>query len=143
MQTLSLKDHDCNLDSHAYAAIPQFVSLMLKVLELGYVLETNAKQLFTFPLDHNKLEATGPKHFRLRNLQKLSLDLDRLTDSLVLLISQNLPYLLDLELQDQPSEEPLLAFDLTTTGIQHLPFQIYKGLFLFEIRIIIHQHLRE
>ena len=61
-----------------------------------------------------------PKAFPLQKLQKLSLDLDRLTDSLVLLISQNMPHLLDLELQDQPSEEPLLAFDLTTTGIQHL-----------------------
>lgn len=121
LESLSIKGQESCLDSYAYAAIPRLASRTLKVLDLGYVIERNAKQLFSLTLDHIQL----PQHmeqrtFQLQNLQKLSLILDSITDTFVLMISQNLPYLLELDLQDEPAEEPLLAFDLTTTGIQHL-----------------------
>lgn len=120
LESLSLKCEESCLDSYAYAAIPRLASPTLKALDLGYVAEQNAKQLFSLTLEHSNFQKFGQKTFHCQNLNKLSLVLDRITDSLVTLISQNSPCLSDLELQDEPVEEPVMAFDLTTSGMQQI-----------------------
>eukprot|EP00250_Pteridium_aquilinum_P013109 c21135_g1_i1 orf=104-1942(+) len=120
LESLSLKSQGSCLDSYAYAAIPQLASPMLTVLDLGYVEERNAKHIFSLSVDHLQPQKSRQRPFQLQTLQKLSLVLDRIMDTFVSTVCQNLPCIIDLELQDEPTEEPLLAFDLTTTGIQHL-----------------------
>ncbi|MCO5601622.1 hypothetical protein L7F22_055745 [Adiantum nelumboides] len=120
LESLSLIDQNFSLDFNAYAAITRLVSRKLTVLSLGYFPEIYAKELFNFTVEHIQSPKMQKKIFQLQNLQKLSLVLDRITDTIVMLVCESLPSLTDLELQDEPGEEPLIAFDLTTTGIQHL-----------------------
>lgn len=117
LESLTLRSDSSCFDSGAYAAIPRLVASSLKVLEIGFVAEREAKQVLSANVDERLLLKTG---LPFPNLERLSLVLDRITDSLVTLISQRLPSLLELELRDEPSEEPLLAFDLTNWGIQHV-----------------------
>ncbi|MCO5588013.1 hypothetical protein L7F22_041967 [Adiantum nelumboides] len=120
LESLSLIDQNFSLDLNAYAAITRLVSRKLTVLSLGYFPEIYAKELFNFTVEHIQSPKMQKRVFQLQNLQKLSLVLDRITDTFVVLVCESLPSLIDLELQDEPGEEPLIAFDLTTTGIQHL-----------------------
>lgn len=120
LESLSLNGQDTYLDAYAFAAIKRLVSCKLTVLNLGYMPERYAKELFNFTVEHIQPHKMQNLSFHMQNLQKLSLFLDRITDTFVLLLCENLLLLTDLELQDEPAEEPLIAFDLTTTGVQHL-----------------------
>jgi hypothetical protein len=89
----------------------------LNVLEMGFIPERDAKQVLNLADEFRLVpRASHP----LSVLEKLTLVLDRITDSLVGLVATRLPGLLELDLRDGPFEEPLQAFDLTNWGIQQI-----------------------
>ncbi|GMP64834.1 hypothetical protein CsSME_00025916 [Camellia sinensis var. sinensis] len=53
-------------------------------------------------------------------LQSLSLVLDIISDELVISITKSLPFLVELDLEDRPIEQPQLPYDLTNSGLQTL-----------------------
>eukprot|EP00249_Psilotum_nudum_P022244 c28432_g1_i3 orf=347-2197(+) len=120
LESLSLKCEGSCFDSHTYAAIPSLVAPSLKYLDLGYAFERDAKQLFNLNVPQIASHRQGQRTYSFANLEKLCLVLDRITDSLVMTISKNLLCLTDLDLRDEPSEEPLVAFDLTNWGVQEI-----------------------
>lgn len=117
LESLTLRSESSCFDSGAYAAIPRLVASGLNVLEIGFIAEREAKQVLNLG-DEFRLLARASHPFSA--LEKLSLVLDRITDSLVGLIASRLPCLLELELRDAPFEEPLQAFDLTNWGVQQI-----------------------
>lgn len=117
LESLTVRSETSCFDSGAYAAIPRLVASGLNALEIGYIAEREAKHV----LNLDEAFRFAPRaSYPFNSLEKLVLVLDRITDSLVGLIASRLPLLLELELRDGPSEEPLLAFDLTNWGIQQI-----------------------
>ncbi|KAG0577687.1 hypothetical protein KC19_5G173300 [Ceratodon purpureus] len=117
LETLTVRSESSCFDSGAYAAIPRLVASGLKVLDIGFIPERDAKQVLNLA-DEFRFAPRASHPFS--SLEKLTLVLDRITDSLVGLIATRLPGLLELDLRDGPFEEPLQAFDLTNWGIQQV-----------------------
>eukprot|EP00252_Welwitschia_mirabilis_P020829 TRINITY_DN5194_c0_g2_i1.p1 TRINITY_DN5194_c0_g2~~TRINITY_DN5194_c0_g2_i1.p1 ORF type:complete len:488 (-),score=55.43 TRINITY_DN5194_c0_g2_i1:65-1528(-) len=96
----------------------------LKELDLDYVWEGDVIQIFR--MANFKLDGSMPANISLEmqksnpylNLQKLSLNLNIISDRLVNDISKNLPHLTHLDLRDEPVIEPFAFYDLTNRGIQ-------------------------
>lgn len=124
LQSLSLRFEGSFFDSESIASVPYLVAPTLKALDMGYVAERDAKLLFR-PLRDERSQGFSSESRRIGtfggwNIQKLSLVLDRITDALMVSISQALPALVELDLRDEPSEEPLPEFDLTNGGVQQI-----------------------
>ncbi|CAM6043470.1 unnamed protein product [Sphagnum compactum] len=117
LESLRLRSEGSCFDTMAYASIPRLAASSLKALEIGYVKERKAKQILDVNADAKLQRNNG---FSFSKLEKLSLVLDRITDSLLSLVAQRLSCLLELDLRDEPSEEPLAALDLTNTGVQQV-----------------------
>ncbi|CAK9216044.1 unnamed protein product [Sphagnum troendelagicum] len=117
LESLRLRSDGCCFHTMAYASIPCLAASSLKALEIGYVKERKAKQILDVNADAKLQRNNG---FSFSKLEKLSLVLDRITDSLLSLVAQRLSCLLELDLRDEPSEEPLAALDLTNTGVQQV-----------------------
>lgn len=117
LESLTVRSESACFDSGAYAAIPRLVASGLSVLDIGFIAERDAKQVLNLA-DEFRFVPRASHPFS--GLEKLSLVLDRITDSLVGLIAIRLPGLLELDLRDGPFEEPLQAFDLTNWGIQQI-----------------------
>lgn len=119
-QSLSLSFAGTCFDTEALAAIPRLRAGSIQALDIGFVAERDAKHLLEVKIDGLNRPATHTLHLGYQNLQKLSLSLDRISDSLVTTISLRLPTLTDLDLRDEPTEDPMLAFDLTNAGVQQV-----------------------
>ncbi|KAM7269364.1 hypothetical protein ACFE04_024861 [Oxalis oulophora] len=88
----------------------------IKVLKLEKVLESNAIQLVNELCVDGLNNLTSP----LTRVSRLSLVLDVISDRLLGTIVDCLPLLIELDLVDEPNEEPLAENDLTNTGVQLL-----------------------
>ncbi|KAL3680328.1 hypothetical protein R1sor_023284 [Riccia sorocarpa] len=103
-------------DTDAFESIPRLTEGSLKSLELGFLAERDARSVLEgLSADVPQQISNPPSCYPL--LERLCLSLNRITDSLVATIAANLPQLKDLDLSDEPTEEPLLGFDLTNVGV--------------------------
>ncbi|XP_057853440.2 F-box/LRR-repeat protein 10 isoform X2 [Cryptomeria japonica] len=126
LESLCLMFDGSPFDNRKFAAIWGLAAPTLKVLDLGYVLEKDVKEIFNLKnshlskslLCHSTIQMKEDKNRVFPNLQKLCLALDWISDSLMGIISKNLPFLTHLDLRDEPVEEPYAAVDLTNWGIQ-------------------------
>lgn len=128
LESLCLTFDGSSFDNSKFAAIWRLAAPTLKVLELGYILAADAKEIFNSKIlssggnifGHSTLQMQEPKSTAFPNLQKLCLVLDWISDSVVGVISKNLPFLIHLDLRDEPIEEPRAAMDLTNWGMQQI-----------------------
>ncbi|KAJ3681925.1 hypothetical protein LUZ60_014498 [Juncus effusus] len=90
-------------------------SQKLNSLEIGYIPITMLLDLLTTV---SKPQITKTPFFP--SLQQLILSVDYITDQLVYSISNALPFLTHLDLQDAPIVEPSPFSDLTNTGLQQI-----------------------
>lgn len=112
LQSLSLKIRGTDVDTSAFASIQFFLPKTLKRLKLHPVLEQDGIQLIS-KLQVDRTSSGFP-------LLCLSLVLDIISDELIILITNSLPLLIELYLEDRPNKEPLLFHDLTNNGLQSL-----------------------
>eukprot|EP01018_Ginkgo_biloba_P009002 Gb_39138 [translate_table: standard] len=128
-KSLCLLFDGSSFDSHNFAAIWRSAAPTLKVLDLGYVLERDVKEIFCSSNPDASRSTLHQCPLQMResimnmgfpNLQKLSLALDWVSDSFMSIISKNLIILTHLDLRDEPVEEPSVTVDLTNRGIQQI-----------------------
>ncbi|KAH9318647.1 hypothetical protein KI387_020416, partial [Taxus chinensis] len=128
LESLCLMFDGSPFDNHKFRAIWGLATPTLKVLDLCYVLEKDVKEIFNFKNSnvsrtlfcHSTCQMQEDKNTGFPYLQKLCLALDWISDSLMGIISKNLPFLTHLDLRDEPVEEPCAAVDLTNWGIQQI-----------------------
>ncbi|KAB2051133.1 hypothetical protein ES319_A12G035600v1 [Gossypium barbadense] len=104
---------------HNFARVWALASKMLTSLEIGYISSVMVTEL----LSPNVGPHQYPNQIRpsiLPAIQKLSLAVDYITDTMVGTISKGLTLLTHLELRDAPLIEPRVTFDLTNSGLQQI-----------------------
>eukprot|EP01018_Ginkgo_biloba_P025443 Gb_15427 [translate_table: standard] len=127
LESLSIKFEGTRFDHSIFEVMALFLPVTVKILHLQYMTEKCMKQLAHKWVVH-RIVATPAQNGEIpislgvsfRNIQSLSLVLDRITDALLTSITQNLVFLAKLELQDEPMEEALVRNDLTNGGVQSL-----------------------
>ncbi|XP_057517275.1 F-box/LRR-repeat protein 10 [Amaranthus tricolor] len=119
LETLNLMFDVSIFLRHNFARAWTLASTNLTSLEIGYISSVMVTELLS--------PTPGPTQFLqqeqppvLPNLQKLSLSVDYITDTMINTISQNLTSLIHLDLRDAPIIEPRVTFDLTNNGLQHI-----------------------
>lgn len=127
MQSLRIKIRDPDCDAAVFESVGLFLPKTIKILQLQPMFEHHAKQLIheigifkssvASSSDFSIHFFPGPNDFR---LQSLSLVVDRITDHLLISITRNLHFLVNLDLQDKPRRKPLWHHDLTDSGLQSL-----------------------
>ncbi|CAN6463939.1 unnamed protein product [Victoria cruziana] len=119
LESLSLLLSMSTFVGHNFSQVWASASEKLVVLEIGFILSGMVKELLSMNLDIQRPQKNArPVIFP--NLQKLCLSVDIITDSLVSTISKGLVSLSHLDLRDAPMIEPIVSFDLTNFGIQHV-----------------------
>lgn len=116
LETLNLMFDLSTFLRHTFARAWTLASARLTSLEIGYISSVMVTELLS-------PNGGGHQHVRpsiLPNLQKLSLSVDYITDTMVGTISQNLTSLTYLDLRDAPIIEPRVTFDLTNNGLQQI-----------------------
>ncbi|KAM3743770.1 hypothetical protein ACB098_06G000400 [Castanea mollissima] len=112
-------------DASTLQSIEFFLPKTLKILKLQPLLEQDGihvinqlqvDRTFSETADFGIISPLGP----CIPLQCLSLGLDIISDDLIILITNSLPLLIELDLEDRPHQEPLLHNDLTNKGLQSL-----------------------
>ncbi|EOX97552.1 hypothetical protein QUC31_015636 [Theobroma cacao] len=104
---------------HNFARVWALASEKLSSLEIGYISSVTVTEL----LSPNVGPHQCPNQIRpsiLPGIQKLSLSVDYITDTMVSTISKGLILLTHLELRDAPLIEPRVTFDLTNSGLQQI-----------------------
>ncbi|XVF45591.1 hypothetical protein PTKIN_Ptkin02bG0218400 [Pterospermum kingtungense] len=104
---------------HNFTQVWALASNKLTSLEIGYI----SSVMMTELLSPNVVPHHCPNQIRpsiLPGIQKLSLSVDYITDTMVGTISKGLVLLTDLELRDAPLIEPRITFDLTNSGLQQI-----------------------
>ncbi|KAJ0011288.1 hypothetical protein Pint_34210 [Pistacia integerrima] len=104
---------------HNFARVWALASSKLTSLEIGYVSAVMVTEL----LSPNLGPRPSPNNIQapiLPSIQKLCLQVDYITDTMVSTISQGLSSLTYLDLRDAPLIEPRITFDLTNCGLQEL-----------------------
>ncbi|XWS67687.1 hypothetical protein CRYUN_Cryun04dG0027200 [Craigia yunnanensis] len=104
---------------HNFARVWVLASEKLTSLEIGFISSVMVTEL----LSPNVRPHQCPNQIRpsiLPGIQKLSLSVDYITDTMVGTISKGLILLTHLELQDEPLIEPRVTFDLTNSGLQQI-----------------------
>ncbi|KAJ4829303.1 hypothetical protein Tsubulata_001005 [Turnera subulata] len=112
-------------DARFLFCIEGFLPPSLKTLKLKPVLQEQAFNLATWGSFRCRADEFGPSASPsppLRMLQCLSLVLDVISDGLLFAIATSLPLLIDLHLEDRPTDEPSAFFDLTNPGLQNLGY---------------------
>ncbi|XP_044489799.1 F-box/LRR-repeat protein 10 isoform X2 [Mangifera indica] len=104
---------------HNFARVWALASSKLTSLEIGYTSSVMVTEL----LSPNLGPGLSPNNIQapiLPSIQKLCLQVDYITDTMVSTISQGLSLLTHLDLRDAPLIEPRITFDLTNCGLQEL-----------------------
>ncbi|XP_065866328.1 F-box/LRR-repeat protein 10 isoform X1 [Euphorbia lathyris] len=104
---------------HNFARVWALASEKLTSLEIGYVSSVMVTELLTPSTGPHK----SPNNMQppiLPHIQKLSLSVDYITDTMVSTISKGLVSLTHLDLRDAPLIEPRITFDLTNYGLQQI-----------------------
>ncbi|XWS55132.1 hypothetical protein CRYUN_Cryun10bG0148600 [Craigia yunnanensis] len=104
---------------HNFARVWALASEKLTYLEIGYISSVMVTELLSPIVGPHQC----PNQIRpsiLSGIQKLSLSVDYITDTMVGTISKGLILLTHLELGDTPLIEPRVTFDLTNSGLQQI-----------------------
>ncbi|XVF67987.1 hypothetical protein PTKIN_Ptkin10aG0166100 [Pterospermum kingtungense] len=104
---------------HNFARVWALASEKLISLEIGYISSVMVTELLSLNVE----PIPNPNQIRpsiLSGIQKLSLSVDYITDTMVSMISKGLILLTHLELRDAPLIEPRVTFDLTNAGLQQI-----------------------
>ncbi|XP_048234540.1 F-box/LRR-repeat protein 10 isoform X2 [Ricinus communis] len=104
---------------HNFTRVWALASEKLTSLEIGYISSVMVTELLTPSVGpHQSLNHIRPSI--LPGIQKLSLSVDYITDTMVGTISKGLMFLTHLDLRDTPLIEPRITFDLTNSGLQQI-----------------------
>ena len=128
MQSVCLKIRGAEFDAVFFRSIEHFLPKTLKILKLQPVIEQDAIHfIHELRANQNNLEtAESGIPFSLVSpgfkLQSLALVLDIISDQLISSITDSLPFLTELHLEDRPTKEPSPFHDLTNGGLQSLRF---------------------
>ncbi|KAJ0044505.1 hypothetical protein Pint_03599 [Pistacia integerrima] len=123
LESLSLKIRGPAVDANSFGSIEFLLPSTVKMLKLQPVLAQDAIRIIR-TVGRNLMETeilsipTSP----FCKLQSLSLVLDIITDQLLLTITNSVPLLVELDLEDRPNKEPMPDDDLTNNGLQSLCF---------------------
>ncbi|XP_027185705.1 F-box/LRR-repeat protein 10 isoform X1 [Coffea eugenioides] len=104
---------------HNFARVWALATSKLVSLEIGFISSIMVTELLSPPIGPNQ----SSHHLRtciFPGIQKLSLSVDYITDTMVSMISESLPSLTHLDLRDSPIMEPRVSFDLTNIGLQQI-----------------------
>ncbi|XP_062168587.1 F-box protein At-B isoform X1 [Alnus glutinosa] len=128
LESLCLKIRGTDVDASAFQSVQFFLPKTLRILKLHPVLEQDGIQLISKLQVDRTFSETADFCITFSpltagfSLQCLSLVLDIISDELIILITNSLPLLIELDLEDRPHKEPLLHHDLTNNGLQSLGF---------------------
>ncbi|CAH9106939.1 unnamed protein product [Cuscuta epithymum] len=104
---------------HDFARVWALAPATLSSLEVGYISSVMLIELLSPPMvPQQSLDHIQPPV--LPGIQKLSLSVDYITDTMISTIFRNLYSLTYLDLRDSPIMEPRVAFDLTNAGLQQI-----------------------
>ncbi|XP_059666625.1 F-box protein At-B [Cornus florida] len=132
LESLCIKIRATEFYPNGLQYIQHFLPKTVKVLKLQPVLERDVVHfIHELGVDHElgvvrsfletspnfRLPFPGSPGFALRYL---SLVLDIISDELIISIANTLSLLAELDLEDRPSKEPFLPYDLTNSGLQSL-----------------------
>ncbi|KAK6916771.1 F-box domain [Dillenia turbinata] len=104
---------------HNFAHVWALTSQKLTSLEIGYISSVMVTELLS-PMVVPHQQPTPIRPSILPSLQKLSLAVDYISDTMVSTISRSLVSLTHLDLRDAPIIEPEVTFDLTNSGLQQI-----------------------
>ncbi|XP_020539296.1 F-box/LRR-repeat protein 10 isoform X2 [Jatropha curcas] len=104
---------------HNFARVWALASEKLTSLEIGYVSSVMLTELLSPSVGPHQ-SPTNIRPSILPGIQKLSLSVDYITDTMVGTISRGLMSLTHLDLRDTPLIEPRVTFDLTNYGLQQI-----------------------
>lgn len=128
LESLCLKIRGAEFDATFFRSIEHFLPKTVKILKLQPVLEQDViRFIHELRVNRNILDTAefgipfspAPPGFK---LQSLSLVLVIISDELISSITDSLPFLIELHLEDRPSKEPSPFHDLTNSGLQSLRF---------------------
>ncbi|KAK2639951.1 hypothetical protein Ddye_027746 [Dipteronia dyeriana] len=125
LESLSLKIRGTEVDANSFQLIEFFLPKTITTLKLKPMLESDAFVLIS-RVGRNRLDTdilsvpTSPPYIPKFGLQSLSLVLDLISDELLVAITDYLPLLVELDLEDRTYKVPLPDRDLTNTGLQFL-----------------------
>ncbi|CAH9056792.1 unnamed protein product [Cuscuta europaea] len=127
---------------HDFARVWALAPATLSSLEVGYISSVMLIELLSPPMvPQQSLDHIQPS--LLPGIQKLSLSVDYITDTMISTISRNLYSLTSLDLRDSPITEPRVAFDLTNAGLQQInPHGKLKHLSLIRSQDIFRAYFR-
>ncbi|XXG72285.1 hypothetical protein AAC387_Pa07g1419 [Persea americana] len=127
LESLCIKIRDPDCDPAVFESVGIVLPKTIKILQLQPMFEHHAKQLIhEIGIFRSSVASSAdfsidffprPNDFR---LQSLSLVVDRITDHLLISITRNLHFLVNLDLQDKPRRKPSWHHDLTDSGLQSL-----------------------
>ncbi|KAJ4784697.1 F-box/LRR-repeat protein 10 [Rhynchospora pubera] len=119
LESLSLPELDFSVfDWPNFHHIWSLASQKLSCLEIGYIPMIMLSQILTLAVEAQNPQTRIAKAPLFPSLQKLCLSVDYITDNLVGSISEALPQLTHLDLQDAPWVDPTPLSDLTNAGLQ-------------------------
>ncbi|XP_078155591.1 F-box/RNI-like superfamily protein isoform X2 [Carex rostrata] len=119
LESLSLSELDFAVfDGPNFHHIWAVASQKLSCLEIGYIPLTMLLQLLSLAIEAKNREIQITKAPLFCSLQKLCLSVDFISNNLVGSISEALPHLTHLDLQDAPCFDPAPSSDLTNVGLQ-------------------------
>ncbi|KAG9441797.1 hypothetical protein H6P81_017651 [Aristolochia fimbriata] len=119
LESLNLMFDVSTFSYQSFAQVWYHVSEGLRSLEIGFITSRMMSELLNSKCV-NLESQYSVQRVLFPYLQKLSLSVDNITDSLVTTISKNLVSLIHLDLQDAPIIDPAAIFDLTNTGLQQI-----------------------
>ncbi|XP_068646397.1 F-box/LRR-repeat protein 10 [Aristolochia californica] len=119
LESLNLMFDISTFSRHSFAHVWSYASGDLRSLEIGFISSVMMTELLSSKCV-NRPPQYSMQPILFPNLQKLSLSVDYITDTLVTTISKGLVSLSHLDLQDAPIIEPAVTIDLTNAGLQQI-----------------------
>ncbi|GFZ07316.1 RNI-like superfamily protein [Actinidia rufa] len=107
-------------DAYGFQSIELSLPKTIKILKLQPLLVKDAIQLIRALGDGGNFLMKSTNLSPGFRLQSLSLALNIISDNLMISIANSLHFLVELDLEDRPTTEPLPPYDLTNTGLQSL-----------------------
>ncbi|KAI5058244.1 hypothetical protein GOP47_0026414 [Adiantum capillus-veneris] len=121
LESLSLQGQGREFDAQVFGMLPEVLGPSIKSLRIIHMEEIDARGLpnIRWTTEADRLMA-GVHVVECRNLQKLSLVLSTITDTLMSILTSNLVCLTELDLQDDPTSLPRADLDLSNWGVQQV-----------------------
>ncbi|KAK3024343.1 hypothetical protein RJ639_043025 [Escallonia herrerae] len=127
LQSLSIKIRGTEHDLNFFQFLAPFLPKTIKALKLQPMFKNDAIRFIYEVRDRSYFLETSTKlgtpfspGSPILGLQCLSLVIDIISDDLIISIVSSLPLLAELDLEDSPSIEPSISYDLTNSGLQCL-----------------------